>query len=47
MHLALAPIALCPSGEGRIVLQKAGIGSPKSFPRFISFARKWLMATHL
>jgi hypothetical protein len=47
MHLALAPIALCPSGEDRIELQKAGIGSPKPFPRFVSLAYKWLMAEHL
>jgi hypothetical protein len=37
LHLALPPIAFCLSDEGQIGLQKAGIGSLRSFPRLISF----------
>jgi hypothetical protein len=38
LHLALPSIAFCISGEGQIEFQKAGIGSPRSFPRLIHIA---------
>jgi hypothetical protein len=47
MHLALPPIALCPSGERQIGLQKAGIGSPTYFYHLSGSLGLLLVAGHL